>query len=144
MKSFLRHLNQALYDTNQFFWRELIKPWLTYFAFTILFLAFTILPVMYVDNETFFVFWPVFSIIFCSFWLVTYLIYVSSREYDVMESEVVFESEINGFSIVKELKEPVPLTLKESVRQGLRWTWHLCIIIGTALLLMVIWGELTE
>lgn len=122
MEHFLHHLNQALYDTNQLFWKSLIRPWLVSVIFGFLFLAFTFLPLFLFKSDRFMYVWATFSIVLCSFCYISYLVYYNSRHQEPSEPEVIFENEENGFSIVKEPPEQIPLTLKESLIHGVWWT----------------------
>ncbi len=142
MKNFLRHLNQALYDTNQAIWHEWLRPLLVYITFGLFLIAFSLIPVFFVDNETFFYAWPVFGIIFSSFCLITYLIYYKSRHKEPAEPEVIFQSEVDDFSIIKEPVETEPLTIKQSIHQGLWWTGYIFLIVLIAILVVSVWDFL--
>jgi hypothetical protein len=55
--------------------------------------------------------------------------------------EVLFESE-NGLSIVREIPEPIPLTIKQSALKGLKWTLYIFFLILTPFFILALFTDI--
>lgn len=139
MESFTKHLSSALFNTNKLIWRGIVL-YLLCVLLLIFFLAVSLIPLAIFPNDVFWLVWPIFSIPFCSWCFITFIIYYNdSNKIPPEEEEVVADFE-NGLQVVTAPEAPEPLTLKESAQQALWWTAYALFFL---LLAGLVYGKLT-
>jgi hypothetical protein len=141
MNTFLR----SLYDVVEFI-HDTIFALLRFIivgcVLSAIFIFVTIVPLLYVTNDTFKYVWILSIMVLGTFAFITHRIYRDSREQVPQEEEVLHESE-NGLVFVREVGGPLPLSLKESAWSSFWWTLYgYALILGAIFLGTLVNGVL--
>lgn len=142
MKTILHYLNWALHDINHFLWNGLIKPSMKILLVGVVFFAVTLgpafIPGMPLEVSSL---WAFLVIIISPFVYISGRIYFERKNPVIPEPEIVIDSYTDQPIKMEPEATLDPLTVKQSMKQGLSWTIYMYGLLIGAVILTVIYDD---